>query len=279
LFRRLDDSDLRQSILESCDRRRRGRRGQVAMLIDWFTVGAQAVNFLILVWLMQRFLYKPILGAIDAREKSIAAALADATATRADAIKERDGFRHKSEEFEHQRATLLSKAVDDAKAERDKLVDEARTAADALSEQQRDAMRSEATSLRQAIGQRTQQEVFAIARKTLSDLATVTLEERLGEVFTRRLRTMDEGSKASLGAAITNAINETFLIDVHPRFETSPELVSGIELMTNGQKLAWSISDYLRSVENGVEEIMRARSKAEAAPPPPPAPTPEPRRE
>jgi F-type H+-transporting ATPase subunit b len=272
------------------------------MLIDWFTVGAQAVNFLILVWLMQRFLYKPILGAIDAREKSIAAALADATATRADAIKERDGFRHKSEEFEHQRATLLSKAVDDAKAERDKLVDEARTAADALSEQQRDAMRSEATSLRQAIGQRTQQEVFAIARKTLSDLATVTLEERLGEVFTRRLRTMDEGSKASLGAAlkatatpaivrsafelppeqraaITNAINETFLIDVHPRFETSPELVSGIELMTNGQKLAWSISDYLRSVENGVEEIMRARSKAEAAPPPPPAPTPEPRRE
>jgi F-type H+-transporting ATPase subunit b len=31
------------------------------MLIDWFTVGAQALNFLILVWLMKRFLYKPIL--------------------------------------------------------------------------------------------------------------------------------------------------------------------------------------------------------------------------
>ena len=27
------------------------------MLIDWFTVGAQALNFLILVWLMKRYLY------------------------------------------------------------------------------------------------------------------------------------------------------------------------------------------------------------------------------
>ena len=35
------------------------------MLIDWFTVFAQAVNFLILVWLLKRFLYKPILHAID----------------------------------------------------------------------------------------------------------------------------------------------------------------------------------------------------------------------
>ena len=40
------------------------------MLIDWFTVGAQALNFLILVWLLRRFLYKPILNAIDAREKT-----------------------------------------------------------------------------------------------------------------------------------------------------------------------------------------------------------------
>jgi len=45
------------------------------MLIDWFTVGAQIVNFLILVWLLQHFLYKPILNAIDAREKRIAANL------------------------------------------------------------------------------------------------------------------------------------------------------------------------------------------------------------
>ena len=50
------------------------------MLIDWFTVGAQALNFLVLVWVLKHFLYKPILDAIAAREKGIAAKLADADA-------------------------------------------------------------------------------------------------------------------------------------------------------------------------------------------------------
>ena len=44
------------------------------MLIDWFTVGAQALNFIILVWLLKRYLYKPILNAVT-REKRIAAEL------------------------------------------------------------------------------------------------------------------------------------------------------------------------------------------------------------
>ena len=44
------------------------------MLIDWFTVGAQLLNFLILVCLMKRFLYQPVLDAIAAREQKIAAA-------------------------------------------------------------------------------------------------------------------------------------------------------------------------------------------------------------
>ncbi len=77
------------------------------MLIDWFTVGAQALNFLILVWLLKRFLYKPILDAIDAREKRIAAELADADAKKADAQQERDEFRHKNREFDEQRAATI----------------------------------------------------------------------------------------------------------------------------------------------------------------------------
>jgi F-type H+-transporting ATPase subunit b len=55
------------------------------MLIDWFTVGAQAINFIILVWLLKRFLYKPILDAVDAREKRVATELADADAKKAEA--------------------------------------------------------------------------------------------------------------------------------------------------------------------------------------------------
>ena len=91
------------------------------MLIDWYTVGAQALNFVILVWLMKRYLYKPILHAIDAREKRIAAELADAAAKETEAHKERDEFQRKSDELDQQRAALLKKATDDANAERQRL--------------------------------------------------------------------------------------------------------------------------------------------------------------
>ena len=110
------------------------------MLIDWFTVGAQALNFLILVWLLKRFLYKPILHAIDAREKRIAAELADADAKRAEAEKARDEFQRKNEEFDRQRAALLSQATDEANAERQRLLDEARKAADALGAKRQDTL-------------------------------------------------------------------------------------------------------------------------------------------
>ena len=256
------------------------------MLIDWFTVGAQALNFLILVWLLKRFLYQPILHAIDAREQRIAAELADAAAKKAEAQKERDEFQHKNEEFDQQRAAVLSKAADEAKADRQRLLDEARKAADALTAKRQETLRSDAHNLNQAISRRTRQEVFAIARKALTDLATTSLEERLGEVFTRRLRTMDGRAKAALAealktssdpalirsafdlpaeqrAVIQNALNETFSAEIRVRFETSPDLVGGIELTANGQKLAWSIADYLGSLEKDVAELLKAKDPPE----------------
>jgi len=175
------------------------------MLIDWFTVGAQALNFVILVWLMKHFLYKPILNAIDTREKRIATELADADAKKAEAQKDRDEFQHKNEEFDQQRAALLSQATSEAKAERQRLLEEARQAADALSAKRQETLRNDAQSLNQAISRRTQQEVFAIARKALTDLATTSLEERVGDVFIRRLREADGQAKAGLAAALKTA--------------------------------------------------------------------------
>ena len=47
------------------------------------------------------------------------------------------------------------------------------------------------------------------------------------------------------------------------RFETAPDLISGIELTTNGQKIAWSIADYLASLEKGVDELLKEKNKPE----------------
>ena len=263
------------------------------MLIDWFTVGAQALNFIILVWLLKRFLYKPILNAIDAREKLIAAKLANADMKEAEAKKERDAFEHKNAVLDKHRAALMSKATDDAAAERHKLLDEARKAADTLSAKRQETLRSDAESLNQALRRRTQQEVFAIARRTLTDLADTSLEERMGDVFTNRLRTLDDKVKVTFAlalksastpplvrsafdlsekqrAAIQSAFDETFSTEVPLRFETTPDLVGGVELTANGRKLAWSIADYLASLENGVEDVLNEHDR----PQPKPAPTP-----
>ncbi len=257
------------------------------MLIDWFTVGAQALNFLILVWLLKRFLYKPILNAIDAREKGIAAQLADATTKKTEAQKEHDEFQSKNKVFDEQRTALLGKATDEAKAEREHLIDEARKEADALRAVQATLLQNDQNRLSTQIIHLTKEEVFGIARKTLADLATVSLEERMGEVFTRRLREMDGQSKASLGsalktgsepavvrstfalpdnqkAAIQNALNETFSAQIRVRFETAPDAVCGIELTTNGQKLAWSIADYLTSLDQKVGTLLAEKAVAAA---------------
>ncbi|CAN5322466.1 ATP synthase subunit B [soil metagenome] len=254
------------------------------MLIDWFTVAAQALNFIILVWLMKRFLYKPILNALDARETRIAGELADADAKKAEAKKERDTFQRKNEEFDRQRAALLAEATEDAKAERQRLLDDARQAADALSAKRQETLKSDAHHLAAAISRRTRQEVFAIARKALADLASTSLEQSLAEVFVGRVRAMDDKARAGFSAALTSAstpalirsafelpepqraaiqraLDETLSTSVNIRFETVPDLVSGIELTANGQKVAWSIADYLVSLEQDVDALLSAKDR------------------
>jgi F-type H+-transporting ATPase subunit b len=259
------------------------------MLFDWFTVGAQTLNFLVLVWLMKRFLYKPILDAIDAREKRIALALADAALKQVAAQKERDEFHQKNAEFDRQRNEWLGQAKDGAKAERQRLLDEARQVADTLRASKQDALTSELQTLHQDIARRSREEVFAIAQKVLTDLAGLSLEERMGEVFTQRLRELDDEARAGLAkalktssntvqvrsafelpaaqrAAIQSALNDTFSGEVQIQFDTTPDLISGIELSANGWKVAWNIADFLASLEQRIGELIQEKSEPQVHP-------------
>jgi len=253
------------------------------MLIDWFTVGAQIVNFLVLVWLLQHFLYKPILDAIDAREKRIAAELADADRKKAEAENERTDFEDKKKAFDEERRALLGRGEAAAKTERDRLIDEAKKDAGILRANQADALRRDQIRLASEITLLAEKEVFAIARKALTDLATVSLEERIGEVFSRRLRELDPKAKELLSAALRsspqpalvrsafilpadqraalqNALNETFSAVVRIEFQDSQDVICGIELTANGQKVAWSISNYLSVLRQKVNDLADPQS-------------------
>jgi len=257
------------------------------MLIDWFTVAAQVVNFLILIWLLKRFLYQPVLAAIDQRERRIAQLLQDAETKKAEALKQQADFVHKNEELEQRRSTLLLDATNAAKTERDKLLQAARHDSDELRTKLEKGVEAGMESLQQKLSTLAQDQIFSIARKTLSDLAGASLEERMTDLFIRRLRDLKEPERNAfksssqsppppalihsafdLGPAQRTAVEEA----VHPllpegtsiAYETNPALICGIELAVNGQKLAWTISGYLASLNDAVEKLLVA--KADPAP-------------
>jgi F-type H+-transporting ATPase subunit b len=248
--------------------------------IDWFTFAAQLLNFIVLVWLLKRYLYKPILDAVAAREDRISTELANAESIKAEAQQQREAYLHKKTEFEAHRAALLDKATRAAKAEYKRLVVEARQAVDAMRLQQSESLDKSAELLHQAIARRTQREVFAISRKVLSELASVSLDAQMVEKLVKRLYALDEQKRNSFKAALTagqgqlllrsafelskeqraavqDALNEILTEEIEFDCETLPDLVNGIEIVANGQKVAWSIADYLASLETAVDEMIR----------------------
>jgi F-type H+-transporting ATPase subunit b len=269
------------------------------MLIDWFTVLAQTINFLILVWLLKRFLYKPVLAAIDAREKKVAAKLADAAALETKAQAEREDLRQRSEALDHERGDVLRKATDEANVERQRLIESARQDSQLLRSKLTRALSDERAELGHQLSVRTQSEVFAVARKTLADLAGVSLEDRMIEVFIARLRELPQEQlpsrtvevavqPAAIGdalvrsafdlpaagrASIEAAIHERLGPNMTIRFVTSAETVCGIELTVDGVKLAWSVANYLSSLAQVVTSLTAPESAARTespAPSPPP---------
>jgi F-type H+-transporting ATPase subunit b len=181
----------------------------------------------------------------------------------------------------------MREARDAAKADRERLQDEARAAADAASAQRAKALLTDARHLEADIARHTQQQVFDIARRVLGDLAGVALEQRMCEVFIQRLEAIEGPALVTLAAAlravssaepawlrsafelpaaqqaaIRAALEASAGQPVPLRFEAIPGLVGGIELGAYGQKLAWSISDYLGALSSGLEKTPRVAAPA-----------------
>ena len=258
------------------------------MQINWFTVIAQVINFLILVWLLKRFLYKPVLSAIDEREKRIAAQLEDAEAKKAEAKQERDGFQKKNEDFDDQRAALMNKAVEETNAERERLLEDVRKESGKMRSNVEKALKEEQENNNREIIRMMQNEVFAIAKKTLADLASLSLEEQSVNVFVARLKGLNGTEKEQFLEAfhlpssslvvksafdlpvqqrqeVEKAVQEIIRAGAVFQYETSPELVSGIEIAAGGYKLAWNISAYLASMEKTLTERLTKAAGVEKA--------------
>ncbi len=259
------------------------------MPIDWFTVAAQAVNFLLLVWLMKRFLYKPVLRAIDAREKRIEEQLGDAKALKMEALKEKEEFQRKSGIFDRERTELMNAAAEKAKSEKIHLLEEARSSAETLRAKWREGLEKDASRLEEDFQKRVRKDVFFIVRKTLSDLAGEELESKIIDLFLLRLGKMDEKERKSLAPktmgpdssvqlrtafslteeqrnTIGQEVKKLFSLKEEPKFTVEKDLVAGIELAVSGQKISWTIDDYLLSLRESVEDVMKPVKKTSSSP-------------
>jgi F-type H+-transporting ATPase subunit b len=253
------------------------------MEINWFTVIAQAINFLILVWLLKKFLYKPILNAVNEREKKITNELKDADAQKVAAEKEQDHFKKKNEDFDSKKAALLEKAVADAAIEKQQLIATAKVAAKVVGATMEKAMKEQQEQDKKERAQNTQEQLFVITRKALKDIASINLEKQATAIFIKHLKAMKKKEKQQFVDAfktdanailvrtafeltakqkkeITATVNELLPAKIVLQFKIVPELISGIELSASGYKIAWSFSEYLSALQKNISKEIKEQS-------------------
>ncbi|RTR06982.1 F0F1 ATP synthase subunit B [Halomonas nitroreducens] len=242
------------------------------MEIDWITVSAQVVNFLILVWLLKRFLYRPVLRAMDRREERIAARLQAAGEREAEAEARLEDYQARKASLARRRDELLEAAQDEAGRFKHRLIDEARQEVDAMRADWQRQLAEEREAFLCRLGERAVVALETMARQALRDLADADLEARVVETFIGRLTTLDAESRRQLSAPqdplrvatsfpldpalearLTAALHEQLGADRAVEVVRASSPLCGIELTSGGRRLGWSLADYLEALHDQLE--------------------------
>jgi F-type H+-transporting ATPase subunit b len=249
------------------------------MLIDWFTVIAQIVNFLVLVILLKRFLFDKITGAMDEREKRIASTLNDADNTKKLAEEEAERYRRMNQALENDRNRILAEVKDEAISIKQRLIDEARSEVESLSAAWRESIDREKNSFLLELSRRIGKEGVSVVRVALSDLANKELEQRIIDVFAEQFSKMSEekileirniirmnGGEIKVDTAfdlpdhqkkmIESLLHNHIAKDFPVSFRRSENNLCGIELRFQGYKIGWSIDSYLKSFEKSISVVL-----------------------
>jgi F-type H+-transporting ATPase subunit b len=257
------------------------------VLIDWFTVIAQLINFLILVVLLQRFLYKPILRVMEERQNRIKASWQDAHVAQEEAEQEAETYRQRQQEMESRRHELMAEAQEKADQERESLMQQIR---EDVAQKRRDwekaiAQEQEnfAASLRQQIAHQT----IVITSRVLRDLAETDLEQQMAKVFLRNLENLAQNERQELLRSLQHTSQDIviwssfelseqirqniqdllkkwdILDDKSIQFKTSSEFICGISIQSAQYEMSWSIQDYLDSLEQQVNQKLQSVSSSE----------------
>ena len=248
------------------------------MHIDWFVLLAQIVNFMILVWLLKFFLYKRIVKAIDERQARIAAAREEADRMKAEAQVASKEYENKCKSLDERISAMLDDARKKADEERAELTGRARNEVDDLKKAWKDTLSSEKTAFLNDLKSRAGSHVQATVRKILQDLAETSLEERIVLSFLVRLKNADAETLEMLTQAdheagvtvrtsfeVTEELEQklvkylkTLVAEGVPLIhEIVPDEIAGIELVSTGKKISWSVGEYLEDLKQRFSEALK----------------------
>jgi F-type H+-transporting ATPase subunit b len=250
------------------------------MLIDWFTVAAQIVNFLILVWLLKRFLYGRIIRAVEARERRIAENLTQAEAKETAAAEQLAQYEVKYREFEQTRDDLLAQARLEAEKQQGEMIEKAREHVHSLETGWQEDLDCERNAFLADLRRRAASEILALAGKTVADLACVDIQRCAVQVFLEKLQALDRDACQNLRASELSVRTPFDLSDntraeiertlqnrlggpVRLRFERVPEIGLGLELRGNGWRFGWNSEAYLESLEDDLREALKLGTAGE----------------
>lgn len=256
------------------------------MQIDWITVAAQILNFLVLLWILRGLVYRPLSRAMADREARLRDSFARAEAETEAAREKAAALEDERAALETRRAELVAAAEADARTLVDQLLDEARAEAEAQRAAWAAQIAREGETLVAEMRRRAAHSLVVLARRTLADLASVPLEQAIATAFAARLAALPDETAAALRKAaaredaatietafavgdardaLTDAATALLGERVSLHFAQNADLVCGVRLRAGGQTVQWSLDAWVDRFAEELEAALDALAPAPAA--------------
>jgi F-type H+-transporting ATPase subunit b len=221
------------------------------MKFDWWTFALQAANFLILVWLLQRFLFKPVKAIVARRKQEISRALSDASAEKESAERLKREIEAKRSQIGAERQKMIDEERAELSAERQKIIEEARSEAEKIRDQALKRLDEERAAAGNELFERTVALAANLAERLLCELAVPSMEQPfLGRVIDyldrlpaeERAKLLSHLSAGALSVTTAHPLGVQEQSEWHEqlakrlgagfsiKFSADPTLIAGVEI-------------------------------------------------
>ncbi len=251
------------------------------MSFDWITVIAQIVNFLVLIWLLKRFLYRPILDGIDAREAEITDRMAAATQAREQAESAEAGYHEQVEIFRASENAMTDTTRQQAEVERNELLARAQGKIDAERKDWTAHLQREEQKYMTELHRVGGDALLSLTRKALHDLSDETLEARIVAHIDTEFIPMAEELRSEAGEdtevlAITRdplpaTEQDKLLIKLQQivpklklKFVTDENQSPGLILRMGSAEVAWTLDTYIEGLNAQLQDYLAAETGTNA---------------